>query len=462
MVGLAGVGVALRLYAMLAAPTVIPHHLDAIRYTRPLGLLFTDYFMPAGYTAFLGSVRGLTDELWITVLIQHGFGIASALFLYGAVKRLTGSRWPGLIPAAVVLLSGDMIYIEHSLLPESFLITLLSAGVYCAIRGIQGAGIRWLFLGGAAFALAGLVRSNALALLPLLILMVALAPGQALTLRLRAAACVAAPAAVIICGYLALATAHGPYSGLVDFGGWNLYGRVAPFADCSKFDPPDDLKSLCETTPPVDRPGPYYYTLADDAPALKLFGGIDPEANSELSSYAMSVIVHQPLDYALAVGKDLARYVNPDFLAERQSSGTGLSPLSFRTYDPVTEQEVATALEDRYSGVDLNWTGAVGGLELEQGFTQLSGALIPIAGLLAIASLILSRGRERWGAILLFLMAIALYVGPVMALSWDHRYGIPPAAFLSAVAGIGVFALVRAIRLPQKDQTGPGPESPRS
>ena len=245
----------------------------------------------------------------------------------------------------------------------------------------------------------------------------------------------------------------------MDFGGWNLYGRVAPFADCSKFDPPDDLKPLCETTAPVDRPGPYYYTLIEDAPALKLFGGLDPDANGELSSYARDVIVHQPLDYAESVGKDLARYINPDFLADRQSSGSGPDMLSFHEYDPATEHQVATALAERYGGTDFRWKRAIGGLELEQGLTQLSGSIITVALLLAIAGLVLSQGRERWGGLFLFAIALVLYIGPVMALSWDHRYGIPPAGFLLAAAGIGTFALVEAIQSPAAPGTNPDPKS---
>jgi hypothetical protein len=38
-------------------------------------------------------------------------------------------------------------------------------------------------------------------------------------------------------------------TGLSRNGIWNVYGRVAPFADCRKFTPPPGTEALCETTP---------------------------------------------------------------------------------------------------------------------------------------------------------------------------------------------------------------------
>ena len=42
-------------------------------------------------------------------------------------------------------------------------------------------------------------------------------------------------------------------NGLTTNGSWALYGRVAPWADCTKFRPPPGTRTLCEVTPPSRR-----------------------------------------------------------------------------------------------------------------------------------------------------------------------------------------------------------------
>ena len=83
------------------------------------GPFFADTMRVAGYVLFLRAVHGVSAHLTTVVVIQHLLGIASAMLLYGAVRRLTRSAWPGLLPAAVVLLWGTEIFLEHAILTES-------------------------------------------------------------------------------------------------------------------------------------------------------------------------------------------------------------------------------------------------------------------------------------------------------------------------------------------------------
>jgi hypothetical protein len=288
-------------------------------------------------------------------------------------------------------------------------------------------------------------------------LLAAFAPPGPLPRRLRSAAAAAAVSVAMVGGYALLATGVGRYAGLTDVAGWNLYGRVAPFADCTKFDEPERLRSLCEARPAADRPGPFSYTLLAESPAHRAFdkldpdrggefGRIDPHRSGELGRFARKVIVHQPLDYGTAVGKDLVRYVEPSVLSNKKNSGERPSLLSFGYRDPAVERKVTRRLQARYSGFSGHWSSGVKWLARYQDVTRLSGVPLLAGLVLALVGLFTSRGRRRAGALFLIAVAAVLYVGPVATFSWDYRYGIPPAPFLGAAAAIGALAAVRRLR----------------
>ena len=84
------------------------------------------------------AVIGLvTRQVAATVLLQHLSGIASALLLWAATRRITGSEWAALFPAAIVLLDPDFIFFEHSIMSESWFVLLISAGLYAAVRSLD-------------------------------------------------------------------------------------------------------------------------------------------------------------------------------------------------------------------------------------------------------------------------------------------------------------------------------------
>ena len=92
--------------------------------------------------------------------------------------------------------------------------------------------------------------------------------------------------------------------------GWNLYARVAPFADCAQFSPPKKTSVLCETTPIAARPGAFGYVWNANSIARRHFA-LNPKAPKLLGAFARQVILHQPADYLRAVVIDLARYLEP-------------------------------------------------------------------------------------------------------------------------------------------------------
>ncbi len=113
------------------------------------------------------------------------------------------------------------------------------------------------------------------------------------------------------------------YTGLIRAGAWNLYGRVAPFADCGKFTPPAGTAVLCEDTLRSERPGSSEYLFAS-SPGTRAFGFPDyggPTLSSDadyakIEAFSLAVILGQPSDYLAAVARDCWRYVQPTDLGQ--------------------------------------------------------------------------------------------------------------------------------------------------
>src|SRR5437763_4211988 len=165
-------GVALRVFVMFEYTPAALTNADSGRflyYAHDAERFFHDSFGPVGYEAFLRVVRLITTRLEVTIALQHLFGITAALLLYAALRRVGAAWWPALIPAAVLLISGDQLYIQHALLSESPFILLVAAGLYAAVRGLISAGREaavWIAIAGAVLAAAATFRNVGLVLPP--------------------------------------------------------------------------------------------------------------------------------------------------------------------------------------------------------------------------------------------------------------------------------------------------------
>src|SRR5438128_8270277 len=174
LAALVAAGVALRVLLVADYRPAVFSNADSARYIHfaleSPGLL-NDPFGPTGYSAFLRVAHFIDPHVEFTIVLQHLLGLCAALLLYGAVRRLGCPRWPALIAPAVVLLSGDQVYVEHTLLTETAFIPLLCGGLYCVARATTSAQRRdwWLAGGGALLAASGLVRTVGLVVLPIVI-----------------------------------------------------------------------------------------------------------------------------------------------------------------------------------------------------------------------------------------------------------------------------------------------------
>src|SRR5436305_2223067 len=200
---LVAAGVTLRVLLVVDYRPAVFANADSARYVHfalePPGLL-NDPFGPTGYSAFLRFAHWIDPHVGFTIVLQHVLGICAALLLYGAVRRLGCPRWPALIAPAVVLLSGDQVYVEHTLLTETAFIPLLCAGLYCTARATSSPRRRawWLAGGGALLACATLVRTVGLVVLPIVFVWLLLSARARWALRLRAVWPAAAAMVVVL------------------------------------------------------------------------------------------------------------------------------------------------------------------------------------------------------------------------------------------------------------------------
>ena len=354
------------------------------------------------------------------------------------------------MPAAVVALGGDFIFLEHALLTETLWFALLAASLYCVVRALSDGGSwKWLAAAGAILAVSATARHVSLLLPALLVPWTLLAFGPGARRRLLSAAALALPFIVVIAAYLGAAHAAGGYAGFTDLSGFNQYGRVAQFADCGKFTPPAGTRELCETTPVAERAGPFFYQWSPESPMRKAGYFNNAEDAEVLGRFARKALLAQPLDFAKVVGKDVVRFAVPDAGTDRPWSGSGPDEMSFGNTVPAQQSEsreqIAAGYATVYDGVaqTMPGTGGLTLLEIYQETFRVPAILLVAGLLLSAAGIVLGRGNVRWVTLLLLGIALYLYVVSAALNSYEFRYGVTPSALLMGAAALGAWAVLQ-------------------
>jgi 4-amino-4-deoxy-L-arabinose transferase-like glycosyltransferase len=436
------VGVGLRIAVMLTRGPGFFGTADSFLYIRAArDELFSPPTWPVGYQAFLRGAHALSPTMSFAIALQHALGVGTALLLFATVRRVAPAAW-GLLPAAVVLLSGPVIFLEQAVLSETLFTFLVAATCYCAVRALGAERPRWAFATGLVGAAAGCVRP--IGLLPAALAIVWLAAGTpgALRRRLLAAGTAALAAWLLLAGYVAAARHEVGYvgPGLSRAGGWNLYARVAPFADCDRFTPPARARGLCEQRPPSERPAPSMYATGV-SPATRVFEGwsaVRPADDRALTAFARGAVLHQPDDYLRTLAVDLSRFWSSDRYDERfprSDYDAFLPDLS------VTAPGNVAALGGWYATAHAVAQGAPGGLGAYVRHTRLEGPLFVLLLALGVVGVALARGRRLAVGILLLGSSAAVLVGPIATLYFSPRYAIPGYGLLAAAGAVGCATL---------------------
>ena len=254
-----------------------------------LGLLH-DPSRVAGYVAFLRLLHLLAHQLLLVTIVQHALGIASGLLLFDAVRRTGAPASVGLIPAAVVMLGGSELLLEHAILTEAVFIFCIDLCLWAIVRAWTGS-LWWrrARLGTRCGDDRPQHRTRTTAVPDLVSAAVdaqLAAPGRRGGERrdlsgiraagrdgpglgvatTRGALADLTPAdrhrARMSCRTRVIVPTSPPSTpqtgswGFTTSGDLALYGRVAPFADCKKFTPPAGTANLCIRSAGLPATGP--------------------------------------------------------------------------------------------------------------------------------------------------------------------------------------------------------------
>ena len=466
---LLAVAVLLRVVVAVAVSPVEMNQVDSLVYLdMASNELFSDPVKPAGYSVFLRILHAVSDQIAWTIAVQHLLGLATALILYSTVRRVGAPLWAALVTAAAVLLSLDQIFLEHSLLSETPFTFLLASSLYCCVRALDeprvlrpgplrlDSRLGWIAAAGLLLGACAWIRTVAAPMAILLALWFALAiPGPWLA-RVARGALAAAAAGLVILGYFVAHEAERGYFGFNDGTGRVLLGRVSPFAECSKFDPPEGGEALCESTPPEERNGPDYYIFDGASPAWEAFGPL-PGGDAIAREFATSAILAQPLDYLEAVLSDSARHFIPYLDDERPFAGT---PYEFIKIDHAdgNEPAVQQRIDEYYDAGALTVRGIADEIGDLQELLRVHQILMLQTILLAAVAIAFARGRERAALALLLGTGLALLVIPAITATYNARYAVPAGGIFIAAGAIGLAVLLR--RYSERLRAAPTPPPP--
>jgi hypothetical protein len=243
-------------------------------------------------------------------------------------------------------------------------------------------------------------------------------------------------------------------SGLTTNGNWNLYGRVAPWADCTKFTPPQGTQQLCDAIPPSERPGhsAEYYIYSPDSPAQRLIGppyAISPDryAMSRLWEFSLSAIWGQPLDYLNAVWEDTLRLVDPNHPSYGDLSADQFIAFLLGGPDYHSGQnEFVTYWQQREYPHDSIHRGEIAPLKAWEKLTRFDGPWMVALLLLCLAAPWVVAGEARAGARLLSVTTLVLLLFPLFTKGYDYRFVIPAFGPLFASAALGAWGIGTRVR----------------
>jgi hypothetical protein len=450
-------GALIRLVFMAAWRPAFMGYPDAIVYIQMAqGSLFGDPIHAVGYPLFLRVLHDITPHLSTTIFLQHVLGLASGVLVYLTVRRAGGPSWLGLLPMAIVVLNGSEMFLEHSTLTEALYIFVESAALYAAICAVQSRrALAWAAVAGILLGVGATVRVVGLPLVPVFVVWLLLGASVPWRRQLPVAAAAAAGAAVVLGWFVIAQHQQTGYTGLTPrAGGWNLYARVAPFADCSKFTPPKGTQVLCESTPVSRRARVEQYDYdVSVSPAVKAFGlpfVSSPESNRKVAAFARAAILHQPLEYLETVAKGMFGYTQPlPPHSEGLKLGDGYEKFFHHVlFDPANNELARTSVLPYYRPIrayDVHPSQMRFLFRYERA-TRIDGILLAILLVLSLLGPFVTQGRTRSAVVLIMVVTWVSLVVPVATHWWDSRTTVPVLGPLVAAAAFGGWGLVPAVR----------------
>jgi hypothetical protein len=454
LVALLAAGLVLRVWLTIAwRPAFTGYSDSGIYFMGAFESIWADPIRMAGYAMFLDALHAVVPHLLAVVVVQHAMGLAAAALLFFAVRRCGGPPWLGLAPAAVLALGGDVLFLEHAALSDALFIFLIAATLYATVRASQDRAW-WAAAAGLCAGLAVWDRTVGLGLVAIVSLWLVFSAGRPSRRTLAVGAISLVVALTTVGAYAAWRSAAADLPGtLTSNNAWNLYGRVAPWADCEEFEPPSGTEALCEKTPFSQRG--YHsgeeYIYSEESPAQRLYGppyllSPDPDAMDEMERWSKAALLGQPLDYLNAVWLDTRRLFRPNAPSYGDLTADAFVAYLVSGVNRSGENEFVESWQSQlYPDDPPPHRGSIAFFEVWEAATRVVN--VWMAALLALCLLgpfVLS-GRARAGMVLFGATALMLLFFPILSKGLDYRFVIPASAPLVAAGALAAWGLVTRI-----------------
>ena len=448
LAGLLAVGAILRIYFLVQyRPTLVGYSDSGIYFMDANIGVFSDPFHVVGYGMFLEWLHWIWPHLILVTVVQHGSGSSPRCCCSrssaGAAGR-SASAWclPRSCASAATSSSGSTPRSRRRSSPFFVVIAL-----YGAIRAWHGS-LWWGVPRGRGHRVVRHGAGRRDDPRPARHRVAVFAPGLPSVRWLASAGLALALSVGVIGGYIVWRHADTGLNGLTTNGDWNLYGRVAPFADCNKFTPPAGTEGLCESKPPSERigrtpqgpgPGPggerltgQNYIYGTFSPAQRLFGppfnvSPVPGADEKLRKWSLRGDQRSAARLsANAVWNDSIRVVLPDHRSLGELSAD--ENIAYLTGGPDMHTGVDQFVRSwqlRLYPHDHEYHGTIAYLRDYEALTRLDGVWMLLLLGFALAAPFAVPRRVRAGAILLTLSSFTLIWFPILTKSYDFRMVVP-------------------------------------
>jgi hypothetical protein len=448
---LLGAGAALRTWLTLAwSPAFVGYSDTGIYFTGAVESVWSDPIRMVGYSMFLRAIHSVDPHLLTVILVQHAIGLGAAALLFFAVRRCGGPGWLGLAPAAVIALGGDELFLEHAALSDALFIALIAATLYATVRASQDR-VWWAAVAGLCAGLAVWDRTVGLGLVAIVAAWLVLSRGRPTRQTVTVGAISLGVALVTVGAYAVWRSAAADLPGtLTANNAWNLYGRVAPWADCEEFPPPLSARGLCETTPASQRgyPSGEEYIYSPESPGQRLFGppyliSSDPHAMERMQEWSEAAIRGQPLDYLNAVWLDTRRLFSP----HQPSYGdlTADTLIAYLLYGPDLHSGRNEFVESwqtpLYPSDPPARHGDIAPFRTWEAATRIVNIWMGILLALCLVGPWVLSGRARAGMILFATTALMLIFFPIVSKGYDYRFVVPAYAPLVAAGALAAWGV---------------------
>ena len=398
-----------------------------------------------GYSFFLRpfvlGFHHLTTAMSAVQIVQHVIGLALAVAVYAFLRRRGLPGWGATLAALPLLLDPLELVLEAYVLSDLLFAAFLVAAVL-ALFWDRRPGRVAVAVAGLMIGFATIVRGAGtfLAIAFVVALLFLRVPWRRVVAFLVA---FAVPVAAYSFAYLGQ---HGQFA-TTGAGPDFLYARIAPFADC---DSPSlqltgEQRQLCPSQPIGERKDVNQFRWDADSPlqTVKTPPGLSHE--QLVSGFNKAVLRAQPLDYASAVLKDIARGFAPT--RHEQVAGYPSAYWLFAGDYWMGSVDTGAGVKDPIMQQVSAHTGAAGFLAHYRTYLYLPGPLAALLLLLGlVAALGFGRSRRSGNRVLIGTATgaclLVLATGAALS-SFSWRYQLPQIALVPMAGALAIAALVR-------------------